>query len=53
MYITQKMQVRFSTCNSLSNQFTVGNGVNQRVYNDNLIIILKQWNVGYKIGNKF
>ena len=54
------MQVRFS--NSLFNQFTVGNGVEQggvlypilfTVYIDNLIKILKQRNVGCKIGNKF
>ena len=30
MYISQKMQVRFS--NVLSSQFTVGNGVNKEVY---------------------
>ena len=49
MYVSQEMQVRFS--NSLSNQFTVGNGVKQggvlspillTVYIDNLIKILKQ-----------
>ena len=60
MYILQKMQVRLS--NSLSNKFTVGNGVKQgrvlspilfTVYIDNLIETLKQRNVGCKIGNKF
>ena len=60
MYILQKMQVRFS--NSLYNQFTVGNGVKQggvlspilfTVYIDKLIKILKQRNVGCKIGNNF
>ena len=54
------MQVRFS--NSLSNQFTVGNGVKQggvispilfTVYIDNLIKILKQRNVGCKLVNTF
>ena len=59
MYIPQKMQVRFS--NSLSNQFTVGNGVKQggvlspilfTVYIDKLMKILKQRNVGCKLGNK-
>ena len=60
MYISQKMQVTFS--NSLSNQFTVGNGVKQGgmppliifiIDIDNLITILKQRNVGCKIGNTF
>ena len=60
MYISQKMQVRFS--NVLSSQFTVGNGVKQggvlspilfTVYLDSLIKTLKQRNIGCKIGNKF
>ena len=60
MYISQKMQVRFS--NVLSSQFTLGNGVKQggvlspilfTVYLDSLIKTLKQRNIGCKIGNKF
>ena len=60
MYISQKMQVRFS--NVLSSQFTVGNRVKQgsvlspilfTVYLDSLIKTLKQRNIGCKIGNKF
>ena len=60
MYISQKMQVRFS--NVLSSQFTVGNGVKQggvlspilfTVYLDSLIKNLKQRNIGCKIGNNF
>ena len=54
------MQVRFS--NSLPSQFTIGNGVKQggvlspnlfTVYIDNFIKILKQGNVGCKIGSQF
>ena len=60
MYISQKMHIRFS--NSLSNQFTVDNGVKQggvlssilfTVYIDNLIKILKQRNVGCKLVTSF
>ena len=60
MSISQKMQVRFD--NTLSNQFTVGNGVKQgeglspilfTVYIDIVINNLKQMNVGCKIGSKF
>ena len=54
MYVSQKMQVRFS--NVLSGQFTVGNGVKQgsgvrlspilfTVYLDSLIESLKQRNI--------
>ena len=60
MYISQKMQVRFS--NVLSSQFTVRNGVKQEgvispilftVYLDSLIKTLKQKNISCKIGNTF
>ena len=59
MYISQKMQVRFS--NVLSSQFTVGNGVKRggvlspilfTAYLDSLIKTLKQRNIGCKIVNK-
>ena len=62
MYISQKMQVRFSNVLSTNSQFTVGNGVKQggvlspilfTVYLDSLIKTLKQRNIGCKIGNKF
>ena len=60
MYILQKMQVIIS--NSLSNQFTVGNGIKQggvlspilfTVYIKNLVKTMKKKNVGCKIGNTF
>ena len=60
MYISQKMQVRFS--NVLPSQFTVGNEVKQggvlspilfTVYLGSLTKTLKQRNIGCKIGNKF
>ena len=60
MYISQKMQVRFSI--SLSNQFTVGNGVKQggvlspmlfTVYIDNLIKILSKGMLVVKLVTSF
>ena len=60
MYISQRMQVRFGT--AMSSHFSISNGVKQggvlslilfTIYIDNLIIQLRKFNIGCKIGNSF
>ena len=60
MYISQRMQVRFGT--AMSSHFSISNGVKQggvlspilfTIYIDNLIILLRKFNIGCKIGNSF
>ena len=60
MYINQNMQVRWN--NSISKSFQISNGVKQGgvispvffgLYIDNLIKILKNRNIGCKIGTNY
>ena len=58
MYISQRMQVRFGT--AMSSHFSISNGVKQgsvlspilfTIYIDNLIVQLRKFNIGCKMGN--